>query len=138
MSADARILIERRTDEIRGLVKRTGEGIFEIGSKLLEVKQQLKHGQFNKWLDSEFEWGKDTASRFMNVAKSFGEISQIAKFAPSALYVLARPKTPEAAREEAIDRAKDGESITVSKAEEIFSRHKRAESSASTYLHKSA
>jgi hypothetical protein len=58
----------------------------------------------------------------MHVAQRFGEIemSKISTFAPSALYLLAAPSTPESARTEALERAAEGEPITYSAAREIM------------------
>jgi hypothetical protein len=47
--------------------------------------------------------------------------------APSALYLLAAPSTPEAARLEALERAEAGEAITHSAARNIVAEHKAAE-----------
>jgi phage N-6-adenine-methyltransferase len=62
----------------------------------------------------------------MQVAERFGgdEIYQIDKFAPSALYLLAAPSTPEPAREEAIARAEAGETITHTVSKVIVNEHK--------------
>ena len=92
--------MQQRTDEIRALMRRTAEDIIAIGRKLSEVKARLGHGQFLAWLEAEFGWHRCTANRFMQVAEAFSavEMSQIATFAPSALYLLAAPSTPETAR----------------------------------------
>lgn len=115
--------VQQQTGEIRVLMKRTAQGIVEIGQKLIEVKERLGHGRFLNWLAAEFEWTDETARRFMNVAQQFGHNPQIVGFAPSALYVLAAPSIPEAAREEAIARAKAGESITYTAAKAIKQKY---------------
>ncbi len=110
--------VQEQTGEIRGLMKRTAQGIVEIGQKLIEVKEKLGHGQFLTWLEIEFEWHRDTANKFMQVARQFGslDLSKVSAFDISALYKLAAPSTPDAAREEAIARAEAGESITYTNA----------------------
>ncbi len=75
----------------------------DIGNKLIEVKARLGHGNFGTWLDTEFGWGKDTANRFMNVASNFANCEISNMFAPSALYLLSAPSTPDEARHEAIE-----------------------------------
>ena len=106
-------------------MRRTAQDIVQIGQKLIEVKQRLGYGRFLDWLDGEFDWSWDTAKRFMRVAEVFGQNQQFADFnvAPSALYELAAPSTPEAARTEAIARAEAGESITYSTAKEIKKKY---------------
>ncbi len=114
------------------LMKRTAQGIIEIGQKLIEVKKRLGHGRFLDWLSAEFDWHRDTANKFMHVAERFDsrQMSKISTFAPSALYVLAAPSTPETARQEALERASSGESITYKTAKEI--KHKYTSPSTQT------
>lgn len=114
LDAETTQFVQQQTGEIRVLMKRTAQSIIKVGQKLIEVKEKLGHGQFLNWLSAEFEWSWDTAKRFMRVAEVFGNNPHIADFnlAPTALYELAAPSTPLAAREEALSRAEAGESIT--------------------------
>lgn len=116
--------VEERTVEIKALVKRTTRNILEIGEKLVQVKERLGHGLFGKWLESEFEWSQDTANNFMRVAQHFADNPKISEFAPSALYLLAAPSTPDTARQEALKLAERGETVTHTKAKSIVERHK--------------
>lgn len=117
--------VQQQTGEIRGLMKRTVESIFEIGQRLIVVKERLGHGRFGSWLETEFEWSQDTANNFINVAKKFGKFPNFSEFdmAASALYMLAAPSTPEAARSEAISRAARGESISFKTAKNIKQKY---------------
>lgn len=117
--------VQQQSGEIRMLMKRTAQGIVEIGQKLIEVKERLGHGHFLDWLEAEFSWHRDTANKFMQVASQFGSLgaSKIATLAPSALYILAAPSTPEAVREEAIARAEAGEFITYTTAKAIKQKY---------------
>lgn len=80
----------------------------------------MGHGYFGEWLKAEFDWTERTARRFMAVADSFksDKLSDL-DIAPSALYLLSAPSTPEEVREEALDRAEAGEPITHAIAKEI-------------------
>ena len=126
---ESREIIQQRTTEIKALAKRTAQDIIEIGKRLIAVKALLPHGAFIDWLEAEFGWHRATANRFIQVAQQFGDkdLSQIATFDVSALYLLAAPSTPESVREEAVERASAGESITHEKAKAM--RHE-----ASTFL----
>lgn len=94
-------------------MRRTAQDIIEIGQKLIDVKQHLGHGKFGLWLRLEFEWTDRTARQFMRVAEAFkSENFSDLDFAPSALYLLAAPSTPDEVRREALERAYQGESIT--------------------------
>jgi hypothetical protein len=124
LDSETRIVVQQRTTEIKALMKRAASDIIEIGQKLIEVKARLGHGHFGGWLESEFEWHRNTANNFMRVAEKFTNFVNLDGFAPSALYLLAAPSTPETARNEAIERAEAGEAITHQAAREIADRHK--------------
>ena len=118
--------LEKQTAEIKVLMKRSAEDIFEIGQKLIQVKKLLKHGQFRTWLEKEFDWTVRTASRFMSVAQQFSNKKDnlsFSNFAPSALYQLAAPSTADEVREEAIKRAEAGEKITHKKVKKLKKSH---------------
>jgi len=127
LNSETRITVQRRTSEIKSLMRRTAQDIINIGQKLIEVKEQLGHGQFRNWLKTEFDWSVRTAARFMQVATKF-KCANLAHFdiAASALYLLAKPSTPNEAREEALELAKQGENITHAKAKDIVNQHKEA------------
>lgn len=125
LDSETRVVVEQRTEEIRDLVRKTAQDIYRIGEKLIQVKGRLPHGQFGPWLDEEFGWSNRTAQQFMSVPRSFkSENFSDLDAGTSALYKLAAPSTPEEARQEAIQRSKDGEHIGNSDAEEIVDRHK--------------
>ena len=127
LNVETRIVVQQRTSEIKTLMRRTAQDIVEIGQKLIDVKTQLGHGLFSAWLRIEFEWSRGTAENFMAVALRF-QNQKFSDFdvAPSALYMLASPSTPESARKEAMDRAEQGERITYSVAQEIVAAHRVA------------
>ncbi len=118
--------VRQQTDALHAIARRTAHDIIEIGQRLNAVKAQVGHGNFGPWLRAEFGWSQDTAGRFMAVAQRFGQIPHGAEFAPKALYLLAAPDAPDAARAEARDRAAAGERITVSTAQTIIGAHQPA------------
>lgn len=124
LDTETRIVVQQRTTEIKALMKRAATDIIEIGQKLIEVKARLGHGYFGGWLRSEFDWHQNTAGNFMRVAEKFTNFVNLDGIAPSALYLLAAPSTPDSARQEAIERAETGEKITYSRATEIVTDHK--------------
>jgi len=89
------------------------------------------------------------ATKFMNIAVKFkdtldwgtvslgthdckavpfdGQNQQIVNFAPSALYLLAAPSTPDSARERIIQRADAGERIAYTDAKTTVQAHKEVE-----------
>lgn len=122
---DTAQFVQQQTGELRAIMRRTTQDIFEIGQKLLQIKAKLGHGNFQTWLEAEFAWSWDTAKRFMRVAKVFGENQQFADFdiAPSALYELAAPSTPVEMREEALERAAQGQTITRGVTQELKQKY---------------
>lgn len=119
-----RKLVEQRTNELKVLVRQAAKSLVEIGLKLIECKAELGHGKYGKWLKAEFGWGTTTAWKMMRVAEAF-KYSQCENLniATSALYLLAEPSTPEEARQEALERAARGETISHADAKEILSHH---------------
>ena len=116
--------VREQTEEIRGLMRRTAQGIVDIGQKLLDIKEKLGHGNFLNWLKKEFDWSELTAQRFMQVAKQFKSHNLLdLEIAPSALYILSAPSTQDLVREEALSRARAGESITYKAAKEIKQKY---------------
>ncbi len=122
LDAETRVVVQQKTSEIRGLMRRAAQDVVEIGLRLIEVKDRLPHGQFGQWLGKEFSWSHDTAARLMGVAKRMGQIPHGAEFEARALYLLAAPTTPEEARAEAIARAEAGEKVTQAVAREIIAQ----------------
>lgn len=127
LDTETRVVVQQYTDEIKGLVRRTASDTKNIGLKLIEVKPRLGHGHFMHWLKSEFDWSISTANKFMQVGEQFKFINITNLDIPiSVLYFLAAPSTPNAARNEAIERANSGESLTLFEAKAIIQRHKQA------------
>lgn len=117
--------VEMHTHMIKTLMRTTAGQIVEIGVALLQVKELLDHGQFEAWLQQEFAWTERTARNFMSVAERFkSEKFSDLYVAPSVLYLLAAPSTPQAAVDEFFKRARGGERITVEGARSLIVEHK--------------
>ena len=92
----------------RALHRTTVEGQFEIGLRLLALRERLDRGQFVKWIEGEFSTA--TAYRFMNVASNLaGELLTVRNLPLTVIYELAAPSTPATTRTEIIDSLKSGE-----------------------------
>lgn len=124
LDAETRIVVQQRTGEIRTIARRAASDIIEIGQKLSDVKDRLGHGRFGSWLEAEFAWQERTARSFMAVAEKFksANIADL-NFAPTALYLLASSSVPDEARQEAVDRAAQGEHIGIGAARAIIGKH---------------
>ena len=113
---EQRIVVQQRAGEIRERLRRTAQDIWEVGQKLSDVRSRLKHGQFEAWLNVEFGWSRRTAYNFINVYEAFPECANFTQvdIAASALYLLAALSTPQAIRNEFMQRAGQGEKVTHS------------------------
>lgn len=126
LDSETRIVVQQRTTEIKALMKRAASDIIEIGQKLIEVKARLEHGQFIGWFEAELGLERTMATKFMQVAERFGSVDmlKISTFAPSALYLLAAPSTPDSAVDDVMIRAEEGEPITHNLVRGIIHDHK--------------
>ncbi|MEL6382091.1 MAG: DUF3102 domain-containing protein [Cyanobacteria bacterium J06626_18] len=135
-----RQIVQQKTGEIRERLRRSAQDIWEIGQRLVEVRAQLKHGQFESWLKDEFGWSRRTAYNFIGVYEAFRESASFAQIdiATSALYLLAAPSTPQSIREEFIERAERGEKITYKDLHQVIKSEKNATESLSSKLRDAA
>lgn len=124
LEQEQRLIVEQRTGEIKERLQRSAQDIWEIGQRLVEVRSQLRHGQFESWLKAEFGWSRRTAYNFINVFEAFGERANFAQMsiATSALYLLASPSTPQETRNEVMQRAREGETITHKRLRQSLNR----------------
>lgn len=122
LDLEDKIVVQQKTEEIKVLMRRTAQDVFDIGQKLSEIKARLKHGHFGNWLKAEFEWSERTAQNFIRVYESFkSENVADLHFSQTALYVLAA--APEEARLEAIELAKE-KAIPLAEVKKIAEKHK--------------
>lgn len=117
------------TDEIKGLRKRACEDVITIGRLLIEAKARLEHGLWCEWLHGEFVWSRDTAENFIHVAETFGDgnAETFRHLDVSALYLLARPSTPQDARDTVAELIADDTSLTLSDVKRIIREAKGSE-----------
>lgn len=102
LDTDTRLFVQGKAQAIHTRLKRTAEDIIAIGLDLKAVKARLeesnnhKRGLFLDWVQSEFGMSRMSAVRFMQVAEKFGKCNKLLhNFAPSVLYELASPSTPD-------------------------------------------
>jgi gas vesicle protein len=132
MDRDIQTIVQQHTDEIKKLMRRTSEDIINIGQRLIEVKQCLKHGSFTAWLKSEFNWSLSSATKFMQVAQQFKLVNFTdLNLTASVLYLIAAPSISKEARAEVLERVANGENINYTKAKEIVRYYKKISQSKS-------
>ena len=81
--------IEKTPAEILILKDQTAQNIIEIGKRLIEVKENLQHGEFSEWLKKRVDISHRTANNFMKVATTFSNSQSIANLGSTKLFLLA-------------------------------------------------
>ncbi len=122
--------IQRATEEIRVLFRRSVQNYIKIGGKLKENHRRFPTIElFTAWFQSEFQGSQRTAYNLMQLAERFGDVDDetIAKIGLSTLYELAAASVPDSARQAALQLAGDGHAVTTEMADAIIEQAKQAE-----------
>ena len=81
--------IEKTTAEILILKDQTAQNIIEIGKRLIEVKENLQHGEYLNWLKESVDFTERTAQRFVKVATAFSNTTPVSHLGTRKLFALA-------------------------------------------------
>jgi DUF3102 family protein len=129
LQEDQQIALAEHAAEIRSLGKRVIGDVIEIGGLLTDAKRIAGHGNWLPWLKREFGWSEDTAERFIQCHTMADQFPQLAEFSlpVSGLYLLAKPNTPDEAHAEVIERAEQGERLSVRDVQAIVDKTRRTE-----------
>lgn len=65
------VTVETLTTEILVYKQQTALNIIEIGKRLIQVKEQLPHGGWGKYLEEQVDFTERTAQRFIKCAEEF-------------------------------------------------------------------
>ena len=64
--------LEQRVVKIKFYLNQTAQNIIEIGKELTAAKNEVGHGNWDNWLKANFDLSQESARKFMNIAKRFG------------------------------------------------------------------
>lgn len=124
--------IETVTAEILYLKAKTGEGILEIGKRLIEAKEMLPHGEWLPWLKDKVDFTERSAQRFIRLAKEYSNTTTLSYLTASKALALLELEPVE--RDEFLAEKHDvnGEEKSVSEMsarelEEAIKARKKAE-----------
>jgi len=125
-SPDIQQFLKEKTQAIKGLMGVQIESVIKMGWELEKVKRKLKHGEFEKWLNSEFSLSTSSARKYIKTAKEFQGIQNINELniSNTAAYALAQNNTPTEVKEELIKRAREGEYITPATVKKTIKEYK--------------
>lgn len=90
--------------EIKDYLKQTTQNFIEIGKRLIQAKSLVPHGQWQDWLENNFQFTKRRAQQFMQCAERFGK-NEI-DFAFPSTKMIALLSLPEADTEKFIEQKK--------------------------------
>ena len=80
--------VSQLTAEIVLLKNQTAQNIIEIGKRLIQVKEQLPHGEWGKWLEEKVEFTHQTANKFMKVAEEMSNYSSMRNLGTAKVFSL--------------------------------------------------
>ena len=78
MSVDSSATLEVLTDEIKFYLRKMGQNVIEIGKRLILAKALVPHGEWQLWLEDNFNLKYRMAANFMAVAERFGKVQSTA------------------------------------------------------------
>lgn len=118
-------VIESIEYDIREARQVVNKASFDLGVILCRVREKYrhnKHGGFEKCVEKRFNFGLTTAYNIMWRYEQFGTFQNFERLdiALSAQTLLSQPATPQEARNEALQRAEQGEKITIKLAKDII------------------
>jgi hypothetical protein len=103
LASVARSIAERIRTRMRA-------SIADTGCDLIEIKDQMPHGAFGRWIDAEFQMSERSAQNYMNAAKFLeGKTATVADLPPAVIYALAAPSAPSDVVAEIVAAAEAGE-----------------------------
>jgi hypothetical protein len=125
LDAEARIVVQQEDKEFDRNMDDAGRGFVRACRNLQRIHEALRYKRpgFVDYIATKPGLSQGTAYRMLDVAKKFPNLGNI-DAAPSALYLLAAPSTPDEARQEVLERASAGEAISHQAAQQIVATHK--------------
>jgi hypothetical protein len=109
-----------------------GTATLRIAALLAEARELFRYrrdeGGFAGWVETRLRISRQTAYNLLHVHERFGEqsVEYFDTFPASILYLLAKPSTPNEARDEVIARAEAGEPVSVADVKATIARSKTA------------
>jgi hypothetical protein len=119
--------LEAIAEEIETL---QANAIMRIAERLAEARSIFRYrrneGGFGGWVEQRLHFSRDKAYDLLNVGERFGNqsVELFDTLAPTILYLLAKPSTPEAAIAEVCERAASGEKISTATTRKVIEAHK--------------
>ncbi len=123
LDAETEAFLREQTTTLKLLTCKTAALVIEIGQALIDVKAVLPHGQFQDWLQAEFDWGDRTARRYMDIAERFGgktDTVSVLNIPLKVLYLLASPAVDDETVDTVLRIAQENGGLTYRDAKELI------------------
>lgn len=112
--------VQSQAHQIQGLLQVSAAAVVEIGRRMQDVYDGLSAALFRAWVECEFGWNRSTASNYMQAARVFGDCDCLQQIQPSALIALSRQNVPASVSATALDRARNGELVTLKSVQQLL------------------
>lgn len=110
--------------EIKFFEKQSVLGIWEIGKRLIQIKEMLGHGDWSSWVQDNLNYSQYTAINYMNLYKDYPNFESIPNLSVTKLFLLG--KEEKEARNEILEN-ENLEDKTVKETKEIIQKYKELE-----------
>ena len=90
------------------------QNIIEVGKRLIAAKSLVQHGQWQQWLNDNFQLTDRTAQRFMQISERFSKNVDVDGFKPSQLTELLSLPDAEETEKFIAEKAAEGKAgVTI-------------------------
>lgn len=106
--------LDRIAARLRTALRNQTKNVIDIGKLLIESREHLEHGEWQKWLTKNFDLSYRTAIRYVKAAEYVAKsdtVSLFANVAPTVLYELAEGDFDEYEEAEILKQAKAGQRV---------------------------
>jgi DUF3102 family protein len=108
--------LDQKKGEVRAQSRVIVAGIVMIGRILVEAKEEVGHGKYEKWVREELGYSPSTALNYVRSYELFNSVTGYGFEPPQidarSLYRLAAPSTPREVRAEFLEKATSPEGIS--------------------------
>src|ERR1051325_1842256 len=117
--------LRQQATRIKRRIASTTQDLIDIGRDLAAAKQQLKHGQFVRWVEAEVGIVKRTAQAYMAAARlADSKSAAVALLPPATVHRLAAKSTPPEVVDAVCTKAAAGDVLPDKVVEEMISEAK--------------
>jgi len=111
---DTRAFLRKQAASGKEILKRTLQGVWEMGALLVAVREKIPYGQFSEWIEVEFGMSRRSAYRFIGVFEAVPDLPQLCQngttdVSAGAIYRLLEADIDEEAREVGISLIASGD-----------------------------